>query len=173
MDITVKKLWPHALICIFLVTFIFVSSTLYSRWFITEGKAVSSQLLQPSVEVKAHIDHVVPYNKKGTYLVAGWGFLSGENSPGLDNYERELILISPVHTYRFSIEPAERPDVHEHFISLGKNLEMAGFKSLISKYVVKPGKYKVWLLVKKEDGAVICGDTGRVLKRTPNSLLLK
>ncbi|MBS4015184.1 MAG: hypothetical protein KGZ86_01940 [Candidatus Latescibacteria bacterium] len=156
------------------VTYLLFSPIIYANWFLTDEE--STRLSEPfpmpkTDDFKANVENLYLYNKQGTYELAGWGFLI--NYPNLiEEYSREIILVSPKKYYILQTEVVNRKDVNNYFISIQENLTMAGFKSRISKYKVTPGHYHIMLSFKQKFGEVVYADTNHCITRTPNQLIL-
>lgn len=119
-------------------------------------------------DFRAGIGDFEIYDVNGVYLIEGWAFLEGSYSP-LD-YSRELLLASTEYVY-FSLTPVSRMDVANHFSR--SDLEMSGFIAHVSKYELKVGLYRLWIVFRPHNLAppsVV--DTGYCISRTPNFLKL-
>lgn len=173
----IKKIILHILFWSAALAYLVFAPALYLHWFVTDGKNTKSldELPAQAVEFRVNLEYLQLYDKKGTYELEGWSFLTMDDAVPVEEYKREIILASPKKIYTFEGEPygRNRRDVTEFYKSMGKDLDASGFRSKISIYVLKPDDYKVLILFRLNDGEAVYIDTYRCLTRTPNNLILK
>lgn len=170
----IQKLWKHILVGAVLLIYLLAVPTLYFKWFVTDGKALSGarQLPARASGFRANVELVAPADQSGGYVVSGWGFLTADEALDAKEYEKEIVLISSSNIYFFKAWQEPRKDVDVFFNLPGKNLEMAGFHSQISIYALRLATYRIGILFRPKSGVAVYGETNQCVRRTPNHLLL-
>lgn len=137
-----------------------------------DGKPVrrsTPSALEYSASLIAHIDHFGLSDETGRYGIEGWAFLPEAEFFG--DYPRELMLASPTEDMVFEVISVRRSDVVSYF-SRG-DLELAGFRAILSKNEIPIGTYRLLLSMATQNGRLIYGSSGYCITRTADELVLE
>ena len=105
------------------------------------------QPLPESIEgILAYLDTLSNESLNGVEVMrlSGWAFLQDE--PDQTLYERFIILYSDHSVLYFPVNFVERLDVQDAFNSLGLNLQLSGFTTLISNDALTDESYEIGVL---------------------------
>jgi hypothetical protein len=103
-------------------------------------------LPKPNEGILSYLDTLSNESLNGVEVMrlSGWAFLQDEQDQTF--YERFIILYSDHSVLYFPVNFVERPDVQDAFNSLGLNLELSGFTTLISKDALTDESYEIGVL---------------------------
>lgn len=179
MPLFLKKNWRHVFFVLVLVFYVFAAPGIYDRLFIKHGWPAGhgGKWSQRLIDGYSSIDRLVPAaGEKGLYRLNGWAFTPSLADHVLQDDDREVVLFSSSRVYLFPAEARKRPELQARFEeqNLGVDVTWAGFSALINPGAIEPGCYRIGLLLRDaEDGITYTVRTGRMLRRTPNMLLLE
>lgn len=99
-------------------------------------------LPEPQKNITAYMDMFASEAHGGmeVFRLNGWAFLQDE--PEQTIYDRFVVLISDQDTLFFPTTSVERPDVQDAFNSLGFNLQLSGFTTLVSPQALSAESYR-------------------------------
>jgi len=103
-------------------------------------------LPEPNEDILAYLDTLSNESLNGVEVMrlSGWAFLQDEQDQTL--YERFIVLYSDHSVLYFPVNFMERLDVQDAFNSLGLNLELSGFTTLISRDALTAESYEIGVL---------------------------
>lgn len=143
-----KKKLIHLFIIISFFAYLFFADAIFARFVVNEESLMKRlDLPEVSDQVKLYVDkvEVKKVEWKELIMIQGWGHIIGHNTSEM--HKRYIVLKSPRHQYIFETNFMLRPDVTEAFKESKLNLDYSGFNALISKDVLKDGKYNIGLLI--------------------------
>ena len=170
-----KRYRFHILLWIVMVTYLIIGPDLYALFVLTNGKAVhlNQELPAPTKDIQFNLDRLDPikYSGQDLYYILGWSFYLGDKEQAM--YDRYLVLQSDTKTYFFPTEINQRTDLNKHFTDINIDLLYAGYSALISKDVIRPGKYHLGILFKYRLGnEIYYYESNYMVTRTANHLIL-
>jgi hypothetical protein len=124
------------------------------------------------------LDGLGPYSKDGekVYNLFGWALLTPQEGESTEPLVREVVLTSGEDKYFFPVIPVyrSRPSV-DKLAGMKLDLDHLGFYALIDHNRIKPGRYRVGLIIRDpSSGAAYYRDKPLYyLIKTPNSLDLE
>jgi hypothetical protein len=170
-----QKKWMHILIWLMMIFYFFTGSSLYTHFILANGKPVefAQGLPLTTDQIKYGVDSLnsIKVNGQDLYKLSGWSFYL--NDPDQDKYTRYVVIQSNSKTYFFTTQSQDRVDVQRAFNNLNLNLRNSGYSTIISKDVIRPGRYQIGILFEdNSQNAVYYIITNKILVRTPNYLRL-
>jgi len=170
-----RKNWIHVIIWAGMIIYLVFAQDLYLHFFLRNGKPILVNAELPAVtnKIKLHIDTFQPTVYGGQYLysMVGWAFSTTDPTMRLEDYERQLVLVSDEKNYIYPINTYPRPDVQKAYQSLGMELTNAGFSTWISQDAIQPGIYHIGVVFHDpQKGSTFYASTNKYLIRTPNQI---
>lgn len=155
-----------------LLIYLLSANTVYTRFFIRDGKPIATPVGLPAdtggitynlVELRP-----VLYNGQALYELKGFAFLTA--NPTQIN-KITIILTSGAETRAFSTNSVPFPDMIQAYAGYTAGMDEAEFSMLLSKDVLIPGVYQIGILLENTEGPertyVL---TGNSIKQTPNTV---
>jgi hypothetical protein len=106
------------------------------------------------------------------YLLGGWAFPLVGDRP-LNEYRKRVVLVDERSVpHLLDAESVRRPDVQEAYADLGRDLNLSGFAADLSVPMLRPGVYRLGLLLTDRDSSSIYFPTNTGLVRTAGALRL-
>ena len=174
-----KNKWFHILIWVMMLIYISFAPSLYTYFFLKNGKPIDLSEGRPgdSDEIHFAVDALFfqPVDGQDMYNMQGWAFSTLDKSISPDKYERIVVLTSEDNIYFFPSQPAGRPDVQQGFVDMEMDLIYSGFNAIIAKDVIFPGVYRIGIIFRDPvNGSAHYSDKPAIyLVRTANRLFLK
>ena len=167
-----KRSYIHILIVALLLIYIFSANSLYIKFFLKDGKPISSGVSLPaqSQDVDFELDKLTPVviDKQDFYSLTGFAFIKTNRS--MKNNIR-IVLTSSTQTLIFSTKTVDFPSMIKSYSGYQPGMDQAEFQFLLSKGVLKPGTYQLGILLEQQGGTrqtyVITGST---IQTTPNTI---
>lgn len=178
MTAFLKKNWLHLLIWGAMFFYLLVARSLYTQFFLENGKPVRVETSPPREEpqIRLTVDSLdqTIIEKEEVYRLWGWAFSPTDPTMSPDQYEREIILASNEKVYVFPTDTVARQGVQDTFKDLNMDLLNSGYSTLIAKDVLPVGEYRVGIIFRDPStGQEYYTDKPKViLKRSPNGLSL-
>jgi hypothetical protein len=168
-----KRSYKHFIACAVLIVYVFAANPLYIRFFLKDGKPLSTQVVLPA-DSKGVIYHLgeqiqsLRINGQDLYELNGYAFFQS-------NHEQEnnitIILSSATGNIAFTTRTVALPNMIESYPGYTKGMDHAEFSLLLSQNALSPGTYHIGILLQNKNGAgqsyVL---TGGSIKKTPNTL---
>lgn len=175
MLIFLRKNWIHIALWVGMLLYLVVANDLYVHFFLKNGKPilVNSQLPAESAQINGYVDLFEPivYEGQNLHSLVGWAFSSIDTTLRPEDYDRQVVLISPQRNYYFNMQTYPRPDVQAAFQSLGMELTNAGYHAYISQEALAPGVYQIgFVFHNMQDGSIYYSRTNKYLICTPNRI---
>lgn len=173
---TMRWFWKnkvHFLVLGIFAVYILTANQLYAALVLKHGKPLPGETSLPSenVELLAYVEDFksITYEGEEVYELSGWVFAPGV--PGSGQFQKKLVLHSTHGNLIFQADPVYRTDLNEVFSKYGMNLDKAGFRVLISKYVLSIDNYKFgFILEDPESGRQVYEMLDWYIQREPNQL---
>jgi hypothetical protein len=168
-----KATYKHFIACAVLIVYVFAANPLYVRFFLKDGKPLSSQVVLPA-DSKGVIYHLgeqiqsLRINGQDLYELKGYAFFQS-------NHEQEniitIVLSSATRNTAFATRTVALPNMIESYPGYTKGMDHAEFSLLLAQNALSPGTYHIGILLQNKNGAgqsyVL---TGGSIKKTPNTL---
>jgi len=168
-----KKTYKHFIACAVLIVYVFAANPLYVRFFLKDGKPLSTQVALPasSKGVIYHLgDQIQPLRINGQDLYELNGYAFFEARPEQEN-KITVILSSATGNSAFATRAVALPNMIESYPGYTKGMDHAEFSLLLSQNALSPGTYHIGILLQNKNGPgqsfVL---TGGSIKKTPNTL---
>ena len=162
----------HILIWAVLLIYLFSANQLYIHFFLKNGKPLSTRVTLPApskdLVYKLADMQVVQVDGEDLNEIKGYAFFPDE--PELDT-NISIVLSSPTQQYVFPTNSVAYPNMIESYPNYTPGMSGDEFSMLISKNVIKPGRYKIGILVEEQDGnrrSYVL--TGSIIQKTPNTI---
>jgi len=161
----------HIIIWGVLLVYLFSANQLYVQYILKNGKPFSTAIDLPAqtngVTYRLS-DFVQPLRYEGQDLVELKGYAFNAANPTAEN-KITIILSSADQKLAFQTRPDPFPNMIESYPNYTKGMDHAEFSLLLSKNALKPGTYKIGILLEDSRGAsrayVL---TGSSIRKTPN-----
>lgn len=156
-----------------MIIYLVFAHDLYIYFILKNGKPilVNAELPAAAKGIKFHIDTFKPtvYDGQNLYSMIGWAFSTADPAMRPEDYERNLVLVSGKKNYIFPTISSPRLSLQKAYQSLGMELTNAGFSTIISQDVIKPGIYRIGIIFHDHHkGSSSYTLTNKYLIRTPN-----
>ncbi len=144
------KNWFHFIIWPLMIVYIFIAPGFVDNASLKYGRPIELSVgdLKTSDMVVANADELqaIDYDSQYLYSMLGWAFSAADPNVPIEDYTRYLLLQSDSHKYYFVLEAYARPDIETGFRDIALDLTNSGFKAMIAKEFIAPGKYKIGIL---------------------------
>jgi hypothetical protein len=129
---------------------------------------------EPTTKIMTYVDGFTLESHDGidAMRLNGWAFLQEDQNQSL--YERFVVFHSEQGNLYFPVTVVERPDVQDAFDSLGLDLQLAGFTTLIAKDGLTDESYQIGVLFQhKLDQSVIYAISDWIISLRSGQLVLE
>jgi hypothetical protein len=130
-------------------------------------------MLEPTDKLTVYMDTLSSelINEIPAIRVMGWAFLQDVEDQAL--YERFVVLLSDQTTLYFPVDSMERQDVQDEFASLGLDLHLSGFTTLISTAILKEENYEIGVVFQhKTQKTVVFSRTNWIISQQSGQYML-
>ncbi len=173
--LSVRRLWPHALIWGSLILYLVLVNPTYLSVAPGTGQPNPGWLdTLAESEMRYAIDALrwVGHDGQDMYRLDGWAFAENLDIP-LSRYQKRIVLISDEgKAYLFDAIDVTRQDVGEHYANLSGDLKESGFAAYLSIYALPRGVYQVGIVYTAPSARTDFAATRFFIERTPNTLSL-
>lgn len=168
------KNWYHLLIWTLMIAYVFIAPGFVDQTSRKYGRPIQPELaeLKTSDQVLAHVDEMQSVEFEGQYLdtVLGWAYAAVDPNASTENFNRFLILQSDARKYYFQTTPYSRPDIEAGYPAISADLTNAGFKAMLAKEFIRPGRYQLGIVLKQDNGDDYIVWTEQYIVRTGNQI---
>jgi hypothetical protein len=121
------------------------------------GQPITADVELPTEtrSMKLRVERAGPSNSGGMYRVSGWVFLTEDAGTSAGEYERQVVLITSDGNRVFAADTAFRKDVQDYFQSLGMDLALSGFSTLVDVELIPLGIYRIGFLMRNMNNDVV------------------
>lgn len=152
-------LWKHKvhfLIWAVLLVYLLTANRIYVDFFLKNGKPFQEPVALPAEtgEVHASIDapRTAIVEGESLFVLSGWVFIPGDPESG--RYKKTVVFHSVREDLVFQAETLMRSDLTDIYSQYQVNLDEAGFQILFSKDILKPGNYRIGILLEDKQGTI-------------------
>ena len=168
----IKRKNKHFIFIGILLPYLLLAHPLYNKFFIKNGKPESAifQLPETTPGIVYNLVELRPvvYEGESLYELKGFAFLA--TYPTQVN-RITIILTTASQNLAFSTSAVPFPDMIESYPGYRPGMEQAEFSMALSNQVLKPGVYRIGVLLEDMEGfdrSYVL--TGSSIKKTPNTI---
>ncbi len=168
----IKRNYKHIIFLGVLFTYLVLAKSIDEQFFIKNGKPVSTKVQLPGITTGIIYNMVelrqIVYEGEDLYELKGFAFLT--SNPTQVN-KITIVLNTVDQKIAFSTNTPQYPDMIESYPGFTPGMEQAEFSMLLSDRVLKPGSYRIGVLLEDQEGLdrsyVL---TSSSIKKTPNTI---
>ena len=169
------KGWAGIAVWGLMIVYLFVAPLVEAKFFIEQGKPVTvgEAVAESSELIRYSLDKLSPVWVEGqeVYRLAGWSYLT--TAQETSDYKVYLVLRKGGREQVYETTVSKRADVEKAFPDVEIDLLYAGFSAHVALETLRMGEHRIWIMHEDvESGERVYQETNKVIKRTPNTLLL-